>query len=443
MRLGLPLIGSNMAQFSIQMTDTVMLGWYGVNALAASVMAGSLFFALFILGSGFGWAVAPLVAAAQARNEYTTARRVTRMSLWLVLAYGILILPIMWNAAPVLRILGQAPDLALQAQAYLRVAGFGIFPALGIVVLKSFLSGLERTRVILWATLAAAMVNIAINWVLIFGRLGAPELGLIGAAWASVGSSSLSFLALAVYAARKVPAHQLFVRIWRPDLEAMRNVARLGAPIGLTYLAETGLFAASAMMMGWLGQVTLAAHGVALNLAGMSFMVHLGLSNAATVRVGQAYGQGDLGRTRAAGLAAIVVSLAVSGLTVMVFLGFDRSLVGAFIDPGDPHRTAILAAGSTLLGVAALFQVFDGAQALALGLLRGMADTRVPMVMAILGYWALGVPASYVLGFGTGWFDGGSKAGHGGAGVWSGLVVGLAAVSVLLMIRFWRRTRRV
>jgi len=429
--LGLPLIGSNMAQFAIQMTDTVMLGWYDVEALAASVLASTMFFVFFILGSGFGYAVMPIIAAAAAQGDETRIRRVTRMALWMVVIYGALVVPFMFWSEPVLVALGQSAQLAADAQSYLRIAGFSIFPALGVVVLKSYLSALEHTRIVLWGTLAAVVLNAGVNWVLIFGNLGAPEMGLRGAALASVGSASLSLLVLWVYALKVLPEHDLFARIWRADPEAMSQVFRLGAPIGLTYLAETGLFTASALMMGWLGQVTLAAHGVALNLAAMAFMVHMGLANAATVRVGQAHGRGDGAAMRHAGVIATGLSVGFSAVAVVIFLTLPGLLVGAFVDPADPQRDAILEVGGQHLAVAALFQLFDGAQAVGLGLLRGAQDTRVPMIMAAFSYWGLGVPASYVPGF---------TLDYGGVGIWLGLVVGLAAAGAALMYRFFRRT---
>ncbi|MGV6811621.1 MAG: MATE family efflux transporter [Brevirhabdus sp.] len=428
--LGLPLVGSNMAQFAIQMTDTIMLGWYGVDALAASVIASSMFFVLFILGSGFGFAVMPIVAAAASRDDQTQIRRVTRMAAWLAAGYGAVVLPVMLWSGPVLLALGQDEQVAADAQQYLRIAGFGIFPALGVVVLKSYLSALEHTRIVLWATLAAVALNAAINWVLIFGNLGFPEMGLEGAAWASVGSATLSMMVLALYAVRVLPEHSLFARIWRADPEALGEVFRLGGPIGLTYLAESGLFTASAVMMGWLGHVTLAAHGVALNLAAITFMVHMGVANAATVRVGQAHGRGDAAAMRQVGLVATGLSVSFSIVAIALFVFLPDLLVSAFVDPADPQRDAILGVGAQLLAVAALFQLFDGAQAVGLGLLRGAQDTRAPMLIAVVSYWGLGITASYVLGF---------VMAFGGVGVWLGLVVGLAAASIALMTRFFRR----
>ncbi|PID35087.1 MAG: MATE family efflux transporter, partial [Rhodobacterales bacterium] len=217
--LGLPLIGSHLAQYAVQVVDTIMLGWYGVQELAAVVLAGTFFFTLFIVGSGFSWAVMPLVAAASEAGDDTRVRRVTRMGL---------MLPLLWFSAPILRAMGQAPDLAGMAQEYLRIAGWGMFPALIVMVLKSYLSALERTRVVLWTTLAAAGLNGVLNYALIFGHWGAPELGVRGAAIASLSLQLLSVVVLAVYALRALPEHALFQRVWRPDPEALGEVTRMG-----------------------------------------------------------------------------------------------------------------------------------------------------------------------------------------------------------------------
>ncbi|PRX37797.1 multidrug resistance protein, MATE family [Meinhardsimonia xiamenensis] len=426
--LGLPLIGSHVAQFAINLTDTVMLGWYDVQALAAQVLAGSAFFVIFIVGAGFAWAVMPLVATAEASGDAQAVRRTTRMGLWLSALYGILALPLFAFSAPIFRALGQEPEIAEAAALYLWIAGPGILPALGVMVLKSYLSALERARIVLLATLAAVAANALGNWILIFGRLGLPELGLAGAAWSSVITQLVAMGFLVVYAARVMPEHALFRRLWRIDTEAFATVFRLGWPIGLTNLAETGLFSASALMMGWLGALPLAAHGIALNITATVFMVHVGLSNVATIRAGQAMGRGDHAGLREGALAVIAVSALVAAATVVMFLTVPEQLVGLFVAPGDPDRPAILAIGATLLAAAALFQFADAAQVVALGLLRGVQDTRVPMLWATFSYWGVGVPASYLLAFHTA---------LGGVGIWLGLALGLGLAGAGMMARFW------
>ncbi|MCC6303835.1 MAG: MATE family efflux transporter [Rhodobacteraceae bacterium] len=433
--LGLPLIGSNLAQFGLHLTATVMLGWHSVPALAAGVLGATTFMTLFVVGTGFAMAVMPMVAAAAANGDVTEVRRTTRMGMWLSILFAIAAYPVMWFSGPLLVLLGQEARVAADAQAYLRVAGTGLVPALLVTVLRSHLAAHERAGIVLWVTVAALIVNAALNWALISGHWGAPALGVVGAAAASVASSVLSFAALALHAARHPALRRqaLFARIWRADPAAFGRVFRLGWPIGLTGLAESGMFAASALMMGWIGTRTLAAHGIALEIAAATFMIHLGLSNAATVRAGQAHGQGDRLALRRAAAVAVALSAAVGLVAVAGMLLFPRTLVGAFLAPGDPDREAILAIGVALLATAAAFQFFDAAQVMALGLLRGVQDTRVPMLLASVSYYLVGIPASYQLGI---------VRGFEGVGVWAGLVVGLVAAGGLLMARFWRRHAR-
>ncbi len=427
--LGLPLIGGHVAQFAIGLTDTVMMGWYGVEELAALTLAGSYFFTLFLLGSGFAWAIMPMVASFATQEDDTRIRRATRMGLWLSLLFFAFALPLLWFSGPIFRALGQTESVVQLGQTYLRIAGFGLLPALGVMTFKNYLAGLEYTRVVLWVTIAAAVANALANYALVFGNWGAPEMGIAGAAWASVLSHLFTLGAVVVYALRRLPQHQILVRFWKPDWEMFGHVFRLGLPIGLTTLAEVALFAGTALLMGWLGTVPLAAHGIALQIASATFMVQLGLSNAATVRAGTAYGRRD-GVLLAHGARVVVALGGVAvAASIFAFLVFPETLLGLFIDPDEPARDDILAAGRGLLMMAALFQLVDAAQVIHLGILRGLQDTRVPMIIAAISYWGIGMPAAYLFGF---------TLGFGGMGVWFGLVLGLAAAAGLLAWRLWR-----
>ena len=426
--LGLPLILSHVAQFSISLTDALMLGWYDVTALAAQVLGGMMFFVLFLFGSGFAWAVMPMVAEAEAAGESQQVRRVTRMAMWLSILFGAVSMPLMLWSEPILLALGQTEEIAREASRYLRVAGWGIFPALLVMVLKSYLAALERTQVVLWATVGAVGVNVIVNYALIFGNWGAPELGIVGAAWASVAVQVVSLVLLAIYAALVTREHALFIRFWRPDWEAFGQVFRLGWPIGITTLAEVGLFAASSVMMGWLGTLPLAAHGIALQISSLMFMIHLGLGNVATVRAGRALGARDIYSLRRGAQMVLMLSLVTVAVTVVLFLTVPEFLMGLFLSPDEPDRPGVIAIGIVLLAAAALFQLADAAQVMALSLLRGVQDTRVPMIIATLSYWAVGMPVAYVLGFVLNW---------GGVGVWLGLAIGLALAGVFMMWRFW------
>ncbi|SHE59849.1 multidrug resistance protein, MATE family [Litoreibacter ascidiaceicola] len=430
--LGLPLVGSHLAQFAVHMVDTIMLGWYDVTALAASVLATSFFFVVFIMGAGFSFAVMPMVAEAAASENGTRIRRVTRMGLWLSVLYALAFLPLMIWSDPLLRALGQDPELSTLSQDYLRIAGFGLFPALLVMVIKSYLAALERTGVVLWVTIMAVFLNVLVNYALIFGNLGMPELGLRGAAIASVISQVVTLAVLGVYVVRgsATREHVLFQRIWRPDPEAFREVFRLGWPIGLTNLAESGMFSASALIIGLIGTLPLAAHGIALQITAATFMIHVGLSQAATVRAGRAMGRRDWDGLALGARAVVILSMGAVVLATIAFLTVPELLMTGFLDPDSPDRTAILTIGASLLAVAALFQLVDAGQVMALGLLRGIQDTRWPMYAAALSYWGLGIPASYVLGV---------SLGYGGVGVWLGLVIGLMFAAGALWWRFARR----
>ena len=429
--LGLPLAGSHLAQFLLAVTDTIMLGWYGVTDLAAGVIGAALFFAVFTFGSGFANAVMPMVATAVASDDDTEVRRATRMGLWLSIGFGLLVLPLFWFSGTLLTLLHQPEEVVPLGEAYMRLLGFSMVPALIVMVLKNYLAALGRPQVALWITVGAVFLNIALNWVLIFGNLGAPEMGVRGAAIATILVSLITAAVLAIYCAAVVSLRRyaLFQRFWRADWQAMGQVWRLGWPIGVALVAEAGLFSATAIMVGWIGTHELAAHGIAVEITAMLFMVHLGFSNAATVLVGRARGRRDQEALRAGAMTAVGVSILFALLTMVVYFTMGPFLVGLFLSPDEPARAQIIAIGASFLIVAALFQLADGAQVMAMGLLRGVQDTRGPMLIAAFSYWCVGLPTSYLLGI---------RLDYGGEGVWAGLVVGLSVAALLLMLRFWR-----
>lgn len=426
--LGVPLIGSQLAQFVINLTDTLMMGWYGIDELAALVLAGHFIFILILAGSGFAWAVTPLVASANEEGDLVQARRVTRMGLWASLAFAVVAVPVLLMSRQVFDLLGQDPHVSELAAQYLDIAAWSLLPALVIMLLRSFVTALEHTQVVLWITIGAGLLNGFMNYMLIFGNFGAPELGVRGAAIATVVSNLAAMSAAIVYVMRRLPDYELFVRLWRPDWAALRQVVRLGWPIGLTSLAEVGMFAASAVMMGWVGTVALAAHGIALQVATATFMVHLGLSQAVTVRAGQAYGRGDALYLKRASLAALALSSGVVVMSLWFYLGIPETMIRLFLAADNPALPEIIQIGIGLLAAAALFQTADAVQVLTLSTLRGVQDTRAPMIIGAVSYWLIGVPAAYVMAF---WLD------LGGVGIWLGLALGLTVAAILLALRFW------
>lgn len=435
MVLGLPLIGTHVARMAIGVADTVMVGWYDVDALAGLVIATSMQFVLFMLGSGFAIALLAVLANALARKDEVQVRRATRMALWLSIAHAALIMPLLWWSGPILLGLDQAPVVAAFAQDYLRISGWGVALVLCGMVLSSYLAAMERTQVLLWITVAGIPVNIALNWALIFGHWGVPELGVRGAALASVTVQAGQLGLMMAYALWLPQARRfaLMQRFWRSDWGALRHVLRLGLPVGITAVAEIGLFAAANVMMGWMGVVALAAHGIAIQIAGVAFMVHLGLSNAATIRIGQTQGRGDIVAMRQISLTVLWLSVLVAAVVITIFLSMPEALVGAYLNMADPLAGPILTLASFLLVWAAAFQLADAVQAITLGLLRGVQDTRVPMWLTGFAYWGVGMPCSYLLAF---------RFGYGPGGIWAGLTIGLVVAAGLLLWRFWRGLAR-
>lgn len=429
--LGLPLVGSLVTRILIGLTDTLMLGRYSVEALAAGALGSSTFFTMFILAAGFSIAAMGSAADAAGRGDERTVRRTARMGLWLSLGAGLASMPLLWFSEPILLVAGQEARTAADTQDFLRIAMLGLVPALLASTLQSHLSALERTRILLWATLVSAVLNLGLNWLLIFGNAGAPEMGIRGAAWASVLSHAAGAGVLALYAARgpDMARWEMFRNLWRMDREILLRSFHLGWPVGLTLLSESALFTGTALMMGAIGSAPLAAHGIVIQVAAATFMIHLGLSQAATVRIGRFAGQGDAVELRRAAWAALALSGGAVALSVAVYLGAGRWIVAAFLDMDDPQAPAILALGVSLIGVAALFQLVDAAQVMALGFLRGVQDTHRPMLLAAVSYWGIGIPASLLLGF---------TFGAGPVGVWLGLVIGLAVAAILMMARFFR-----
>ena len=434
LRLGLPLVGAQLAQQAIHVTDTIMVGRLGTAELAAGVITAQLFYLVFIFGTGFAIAVMPIAAAAKGRADDVAMRRTIRMGLWVVAFYTAAVMPLLWFTQAILVALGQEAEVARLSGVYMRILQWAMLPALAVVVFRSFLSVLQRPGVVFAVTLIGVGFNALVAYAFIYGNLGAPALGIAGAGVAGLSTMLLMSALLALYSMTGTLAcYQIFVRLWRADWANFFEIARLGWPIGLTIIAEAGLFTASSIMIGWFGAVPLAGHGIALQLASITFMIPLGLASAATVRVGLAYGRQDAAGVGLAARAAFVVGLSVALLGASLFWLMPETLIGLYLDRSDTDAAAVLAAAVPMLAVAAAFQLFDSAQVLASGVLRGLKDTRVPMLIAIVAYWFIGMPVGYVLAF---------LFGFGPVGIWWGLAFGLLAAATMLSGRFLRREKR-
>jgi MATE family multidrug resistance protein len=367
-------------------------------------------------------------------NSVREVRRTVRQGMWTAIAIAIPCWLLLWQAEPILIAMGQEPALAADAAIFVRALQWGLLPSLFFVVLRSFVSALERP---IWSLVvggAAVLVNAAINYVLIFGGFGLPPLGLLGAGIGSALTNLFTFAAMALIVSLhpRFRRYRLFGRFWHADWPRFRAVMRLGTPIGMMLWLEVAVFSAAVFLMGLIGEDALAAHAIAIQIAALSFMVPLGLGQAVTVRVGLALGRGDGPGIARAGWTAFAIGVCFMALMALLMVAAPRLLIGAFLDIGDPANGLVVTLAVSFLAVAGLFQIVDGAQVVGAGMLRGLHDTKMPMLFALVGYWLIGLTTGVLLAFPAGW---------GGVGIWLGLAAGLAIVAVLIMLRWQRRTR--
>jgi MATE family multidrug resistance protein len=361
-------------------------------------------------------------------------RRTVRQSIWVVTAISLPIWLLLWHGEAILLLLGQDPVLSHDAATLLHALQWALLPYLVLITLRNFLSALERP---LWAFLIMALaipVNLLLGWGLIFGHLGAPALGLFGAGLASTLTSVFMMLGLiaVILRDREFRRYHLLGRWWVADWPRFATILRIGAPIAITLALEVTVFNAAVFLMGLIGRASLAAHAIAIQIAALMFMAPMGVSQAATVRVGFFFGAGDTAGIRRAGWAALGVGVAYAALSAGALLLWPRLFMAIFIDVTDPINAEVVALCASFLLVAAFFQFFDCTQVIGAGALRGLQDTRVPMLFAALGYWVCGIGTSVVLGF---------PLGMHGLGIWIGLAGGLGVVSVLMVWRWVRRER--
>jgi MATE family multidrug resistance protein len=430
--LGLPLVGAQIAQMAINTTDVLMIGRLGASELAASVLAFNMFILFWFFGMGLIQAVIPLAARARGKRAMRDLRRSVRMGFWVVALYCFPVWILFLFSEEIWLFLGQDPKVSALAADYLNVLKWTMFPSLSVMAVRAFLTVMERAQVVLWATVAGALANAVLDYGLIFGEFGFPRLELVGAAIASVFSATLTMFILFFYAGfhPKLRRLSIFGRIWRSDWPVLREIMRLGVPIALTIVAEGALFSATAIMMGWIGTLPLAGHGIALQICSLTFMVPVGLSQAALIRVGLAHGRQDREGVGRAGWTALVITLCFMSLFAVTFWMFSNELVSLYLDANNPNYDAVLAFGASFLIIGAIFQLADGAQIVGGSNLRGLGDTKIPLYYALFGYWLIGISLS--LGFGF-------VAGLGGVGIWSGLVGGLLTVALFANYRFYRR----
>ena len=429
--LAWPLILANVTQQAIQATDILLMGRLGATQLAAATLALNLTFTINIFLLGLITASAPMMATALGRRSSSVrdVRRTFRAGLWLLAITMPPYWALLWHVGSIMQAFGISADLAIQGQTFLRAYMWCTAPWLVFQLLRNFLSAVERPRAVLWLSLAGIAVNALLSWALIFGHFGLPALGMLGGGLGSTLTWLLLCGALVAIVAfdRQFRRFHLFGRWWRFDGQRTTAMIRLGWPIGLTMALEMGVFALAAYFMGWLGAAAVAAHAIALQIAALTFMVPLGLGQAATVRVGLALGRRDEAAVTRAGWTAWTIGVGFMALMALPMWIVPRRLVTVFL-ADVPANAGVIGLAVGFLKVAAAFQLVDGAQVIGAGMLRGLHDTRWPLLFALFGYWIVGLGIGAWLAFAADWQ---------GFGIWVGLASGLAVVAVLMLAR-WR-----
>jgi MATE family multidrug resistance protein len=421
-------------------TDVMMMGRLGPDTLAAGALGANLYFVALIFGIGLLNAATPMIARELGRGSpmvcptvgpvVRDVRKIVQQGFW---SAGCMAMPcwvVLWWSEPLLIAMGQDAALSAAAGTYVHALQWALFPSWCYIVLRSFVSALERPAWALLIVAAAVVVNAAANWCLLLGHCGCRSLGIAGSGIATLLSSLLMFAALGLVAGVVQPFRRfrLFAEFWRPDWPLLRAIWRLGLPMAATLSFEVTMFNAAVFLMGLIGAASLAAHSIAIQLAALTFMVPLGIGQAVTVRVGRAYGAQDREAIRRAGWTAFWLAVGFMGAMSLTMILAPRLLISAFLDTADPNNAEVVDLAISFLFFAALFQIADGAQAVGSGMLRGLHDARRPMIFALTGYWGIGLPLGVLLAF---------PLGLNGIGIWIGLSIGLAVVACL-MIRRWR-----
>lgn len=433
-RLALPLVLAQLAQNGMGVVDALMVGRLGAGSLAAIALGNITFTLVMIVLMAVLLAVGPMVAQAHGARRPEDAARATRQGLWLAVGLSVPALVLFHQARPLLLLAGQEPATATAAAAYLKAVAWGLPFSLVLTALRGFLEGHGDTRPILVAATLGVGLNVVANDVLMYGRLGLPRLGLVGTGYATAIVYATMALGIAAYLRARYRTHRLFGAIRQPDPATLLEILRIGWPIAVTLGFEAGLFTLTTLLVGRFGDAALAGHQIAMQTASTTFMVPLGISIATGVRVGQAVGRGDAPGVARAGGSGIAMSALFMAAAAVMFWTVPDAVIGLFLPVRDPANAEVVRYARSFLAIAGVFQVFDGTQVCAAGALRGLKDTRRPMVLTLVAYWFVGVPFGVWLAFG---------AGIGPTGMWFGLVAGLGVAAALLATRFGLVLRRV
>lgn len=430
-KLAIPVSIGQLGHIMMGVVDSFMVGKLGTDSLAASGLANGLFFFILVLGIGMSHAITALVAIARGENKYEECGIIVRQALLVNVVFSIILTLLTYLAAHMVVYLNQAPAVTLLTKSYLEILSFSILPFMLFQTYRQFVEGLSDTKTPMYLAIIANFVNVIGNWLLIFGNLGFPALGLDGAGFATLITRSFMGLGMLFIVLKfgKYKKYDPTLKFRSINKRVMKKIINIGLPSGLTYSLEVGAFAFAAIIIGWLGSASLAAHQIAINLASISYMVVLGISSAATIRVGNALGEKNILDIKYAGYSAILLGLIFMTFTGLVFILFNKFLPSLYINEEEVIKIA-----SSLLIIAALFQLSDGVQAVGLGVLKGVTDVKIPMIITLIAYWIIALPVGYLLGFVF-------KLNI--IGIWLGLLLGLTIAAVLFVIRFYQKVEKI
>ncbi|WP_271573971.1 MATE family efflux transporter [Bradyrhizobium sp. CCBAU 11361] len=428
-KLAWPMVLTQVAQIAMMTTDLAFIGRISAEALAAAALAGRFYLISVTFGVGLLSAIAPLAARAFGKNNLGAVRHSLRMGLWAALILSFPIIAVALRAEQILLALGQAPDVAQLARQYLFGLAFGAAPALAFLAIRSFMGAVNRPQPAFWITLLAIPLNALLVYILAYGKLGLPRLELFGAGLATTLVNCSMFLAGLWFAALRRPFrdYHALAHLWRFDWRTMRQLIAIGTPISIASLIESGLFWATSLLAGSISTSALAAHQIVVQIAAILFMIYLGVGTAAAVRVGHAAGRNDRAGVKRANLAAMLLGIVIAATLTLTLIAARFEIVELFLGRSARDSEATISLAAKLVVVAATLFIIDAVQCIAAGGLRGLRDTRVPLLFSAIAWWLIGFSLSYWLAL---------EIGLGVVGIWIGLSTGVITYAALLVLRF-------
>ena len=428
-QLAYPVIIGQLGIIMMGVVDSIMVGGIGAVPLAASALANSLFFLIIIIGLGVSNVVTPLVAISVGAKQFEQCGIYFRQSLLVNFTVGMVLMIVIYFVADLIKYFNQPESVIIYAISYMKILSISVLPLMLFQTYKQFIEGLSFTKPAMVVTLFANIVNVFGNWIFIYGKLGMPELGLDGAGISTLFSRIFMGVALMIYVMKreKYKVYDVNFHFRNINIPIIKKILRLGLPTGFQYFFEIGAFSFAIIMIGWLGAKQLAAHQIAINLASISYMAVLGISTAGGIRVGNAVGRQNIDEVRRAGFIALLSGSFIMITSGLIFITMRNILPTLYISDQK-----VIEIASSLLIIAALFQLSDGVQAVGLGILRGLTDVKIPTMITFISYWIIGLPIGYILGF---------NLKYGVMGIWIGLLFGLTASALLLTYRFNRKSK--